>query len=69
MFYVYKVINLVNGKLYIGKAEDVKERWQKHLSNARTLRGFVFHDAIRKYGSDNFNVEIIEESDSEEQVC
>jgi len=65
MFYIYKVINLINGKIYIGKAENVEERWQKHLSSARTNRGFVFHKAINKYGKDNWDISIIEKCESE----
>jgi group I intron endonuclease len=65
MFYVYKITNLSNGKLYIGKAENVEVRWQKHLSDTRTNRGYVLHNAIRKYGSDNFEVSIIEKCKTE----
>lgn len=66
MFYVYKIKNIINGKLYIGKAENVSERWLKHLSSARTNRGFVLHCAINKYGKDNFEISIIEECESDE---
>lgn len=66
MFYVYKIKNLINNKLYIGKADNVNKRWLKHISYARTNRGFIFHKAITKYGADNFEVSILEECESEE---
>lgn len=68
MFYVYKITNTVNGKLYIGKAENVTERWQKHVSHARTMRGFILHNAIRKYGEKNFEVSIMEECKTDEEA-
>jgi group I intron endonuclease len=68
MSYVYKITNLINGKLYIGKADDVVERWQKHLSDTRTMRGFILHNAIRKYGKENFDISVIEECESEEKA-
>lgn len=68
MPFIYKIRNIINNKLYIGKAEDVHVRWQKHLSDARTNRGYVLHNAIRKYGKDNFEISIIEKCDNDEQA-
>lgn len=68
--YVYKVINKINGKIYIGKANDPENRWKKHQYIAKYKKkeyGFYyFHAAIIKYGKENFLFEIIEECDSEE---
>ena len=32
--WIYKITNLVNGKVYIGQALDIYRRWKKHKSNA-----------------------------------
>lgn len=57
---IYKIINHVNQKLYIGKTINPDERWKRHLCQARN--GFEKHlyNAIRKYGENQFSMEIIE---------
>lgn len=62
---VYLLTNSVNGKVYVGKASDLKERWSQHRYEARKLRGrrthtSPIHLAINKYGEDAFSVEPIE---------
>lgn len=70
MYSVYKVTNLVNNKIYIGITTlDVAKRWYQHCSDAYAKRdNYVFHKAIRKYGSTNFKVEIIDTANSEEEL-
>jgi group I intron endonuclease len=68
MFCVYKIRNIKNNKLYIGKTENIDERWTKHISDMRTNRGYVFHSAINKYGVNNFEIFIIEEFEQEEKA-
>lgn len=58
MYCIYLAKNKVNGKLYIGKTLHFERRKKEHLSsNSEDL----FHRAIRKYGIDNFEWEIIED--------
>lgn len=69
--YVYKVINKINGKFYIGKSNDPHSRFIRHLSVGKTQYNKnnqyqYIHRAITKYGSDAFYLEIIEECVSEE---
>lgn len=63
MFFVYKIVNLVNGKIYIGKSKNPQKRWLKHLNTAKRgssdRRFQVLHTAINKYGKNNFKIEII----------
>jgi group I intron endonuclease len=74
MFYVYKITNLVNGKLYVGKSNFHTKisRWQKHLwlasGHAKSKGRSVIHRAISKYGKENFSFEILDTTDSEQQV-
>lgn len=66
MFYVYKIRNLINDKIYVGKSKNVDERWAQHLMDAKANRGSVLHRAINKYGGSNFAVSVLEELVSEE---
>lgn len=54
---IYKVTNKVNGKIYIGQTiRKMSYRWSQH--GAKKDNGF-FARAIRKYGKENFTVEIL----------
>lgn len=60
---IYKITNTENGKLYVGKtASDMNDRYNTHIYEAKTSRtNSVLHKAIRKYGTDSFTIELIEE--------
>ena len=58
---IYKITNLVNNKVYIGQTIHPDKRWWEHCACAR--RGddnYPIHLAIKKYGLENFRMEIIE---------
>lgn len=62
---IYKITNLVNGKVYIGLSKHILTRWIEHKSHYKTIDS-VLYCAMRKYGLDNFSFEILEECNSEE---
>lgn len=66
---IYKITS-PSGKVYIGQTIGSKEkRWKEHLEDAhRTYKDHckVLNKAIRKYGDDNFKVELVEECLDEE---
>lgn len=65
MAYIYKITNKINGKIYIGKTEqNIEERFKQHLRDARQKTKEIrpLYRAINKYGSDNFIIEVIEET-------
>lgn len=63
--YIYKVNCLINGKVYIGQTvRTLAERWRRHVSSSAKGSDNKFHRAIRKYGEDNFVVELVEEVQS-----
>jgi len=62
---IYKVVNKVNGKIYIGKTTKFKRRKQQHITDAFNGCNYVFHKAIRKYGVEQFEWNIIWEGDNE----
>ena len=56
--YIYKTTNLVNNKIYIGQKHSTK--FDKNYYGS----GKILLKALKKYGKENFKVEILEESDS-----
>lgn len=65
MGYIYKITNLINNKIYIGQTRfNVETRFNQHLyeANKGELQ-YPLYQAIRKYGEENFKLDIIEEID------
>lgn len=62
MGYIYKITNKINNKIYIGKTEKtLQERWDRHIVNAFNLNlDYPLYRAFRKYGINNFIIDIIE---------
>lgn len=62
--YIYKWENKINNKVYIGQTMNrygYKERWSQHRYQAENnIHNNKFHNAIRKYGIDNFDKEVLE---------
>jgi len=58
---IYLITNLVNGKMYVGQYVEPTpdKRWKKHIQSAKRGDGYILHDAINKYGSDNFTIEAL----------
>lgn len=67
MGYIYKVTNLINGKIYIGQtSRTIEKRWQEHLWDAHNHHNNCsLHSAIRKYSKSNFLVEKVIECDND----
>lgn len=59
-WFIYRITNLVNRKIYVGKTDNVERRWYDHCYDAKHNTGFYFQRAIRKYGEDAFSISILE---------
>ena len=60
MPYIYKITNVLNGKMYIGKTSStIEERWKEHRHDAtrKSKEYRPLYSAIQKYGADNFIIE------------
>lgn len=60
--YIYKIINDVNDKVYIGQTiVTIEHRYKCHLCDAKNNNdNMLIHKAINKYGYNNFHVCLIE---------
>ena len=64
MGYIY-LIRKEGKPKYVGLTTvSVLERWKKHLENSRNNSNFALHQALRKYGEQNFTIEVIEENNN-----
>ena len=66
MGYVYIIKNTINDKVYVGKTETtLKQRFSEHKQDSVRRRNEKrpLYAAMRKYGVENFYIELIEETD------
>lgn len=68
MGYIYKIINDVNDKIYIGQTiNTIEYRFKCHINEAnQTIHQSKFHLALSKIGAEHFKIELIEECPNEE---
>lgn len=59
---IYRITNTVNSKFYIGKTnKTIQERFKRHCYNHKIQNTYLYN-AMRKYGTDKFTIEILEET-------
>lgn len=61
---IYKIVNKINGKVYIGKTKDFYKRYHQYLHsiktrNQRKLNNHLLNSFL-KYGIANFDFEVVE---------
>ena len=65
-YIIYKVTNKINNKIYIGKTYNLEKRKAQHLYDIDD--GLPFHAALKKYGINNFEWEIIDYSEGDKKI-
>lgn len=68
MIGIYKYTNKINNKIYIGLSNDIKRRYNEHLCKAKSGDRMYIHQAILKYGIENFDFEILETFEEEDRM-
>lgn len=68
--YIYKITNLVNGKVYVGQSiRDIKQRFTRHINDSLNCKlDTHFARAIRKYGKENFIIELIDTAETQDEL-
>lgn len=66
MIGIYMYTNRLNSKRYIGKSVDIEARKGKHRRNAKDGRASYFYNALRHYGENVFDFEVLEECSVEQ---
>ena len=68
--WVYKITNIQNNKVYIGQTiRPIEQRFNRHINDAlNNILDTHFARAIRKYGKDNFKIEIIDAANTQDEL-
>lgn len=62
---IYTITNNINGKKYVGQTiQPPSKRWNAHIYKTNSGSQLAIHNAMRKYGIDNFTFKIVKECNS-----
>ena len=60
---IYKITNNLNGMSYVGlTTTTLEDRWKHHTSKQQLNDNTYLHRSMKKYGIENFSIEIIEDN-------
>ena len=67
---IYKIVNIVNGKVYIGQTTNYSTRMQSHFKLLKKGKHFNNHlqYSYNLYGEDNFKTEIIDIANNQKEL-
>jgi len=67
--YLYKITNRLTGEFYIGQTiKSPDYRFRKHRELAVRGGGYFLHNALRRYGVDSFDLEVIKECQTQDEL-
>lgn len=59
IYSIYKVVNQITGKCYIGMTKEGKKRFSRHITLSKNKPQLLIQKIIQKYNQENFSFEII----------
>jgi group I intron endonuclease len=67
---IYSIVNLINGKIYVGSAVNINKRWKNHKIELRLDRhcNIYLQSAWNKYGEENFSFVVLEYCEREKLI-
>lgn len=67
---IYKIQNILNGKVYIGSSVHIMSRWSRHRTDLIKNKccSIRLQNSYNKYGLENFKYSIIEECSIDELI-
>ena len=68
---IYIIKNNINSKVYIGKTQySIEQRFKEHCNDylKREEENRPLYDAMKKYGVENFYIELIEDNISDQEI-
>lgn len=67
---IYKIVNVITGKCYVGSAVNINKRFIKHKTELKYNKHHSpkLQNSYNKHGADNFVYEIIEECDKDKLI-
>ncbi len=78
MLYIYLIENEVNGKVYVGKTNNIGKRWERHKSKAKYINKLrnngkkvqteYFINALIKHGFEVWEICVIDTAFTEEEL-
>jgi len=58
---IYAIRNVLNGKVYVGQSVNIASRWRDHRKQLGRGRRSHLYEAMRKYGIESFQFEVLEQ--------
>ena len=67
--FIYKITNIINNKVYVGQTtETLEKRFKRHMGYQKNSNDTKFYRAVKKYGVENFRIDLIEEVETQEEL-
>lgn len=68
-FIIYEAVNKTNGKVYVGlTTKGLSSRKSSHIRSAKSGSKSYFHRAIRKYGEESFEWDVVLECSDKQSM-
>lgn len=59
IYSIYKIVNQITGKIYIGITKEANKRFNRHINHANSKPQLLVQKKIKQYGKENFSFHII----------